>query len=603
MSRTSSIVLAAGLLSCVACISTPVRAQIHAFDANVLRDANDLIKANRYNDAIAKLTPLVPQLAGNPDFDTLYGIALLEGGRPTEAAATFRRALAVQPDNLPARGSLGRALAATGELDDARREMSVVLERPDITPELKKVMEHNIAMLDEAKKKQAERAGPQFTPADIVIVKSAAELVRAGKASIALKKLEPLVDRLAGNPEFDYVYGVASLDSGRPAQAATALRRAVEVNPNFMNAHAELGRALAAMGDLAGAKRELEVVQASGEVPSTVRNVIGQQITAIDQASLAPKQLDETRGAPPAPQPARPATRVTGYFEASVGYDSNVNGGPTSDTLLIPAFSYLGPASLSPNSLPKKSAFYELGGGVSIVHAFSNDLAAFANIVGNWHMLTENQEFRSDLIGLETGVARQVAGVGIFSIAAVGQAFSIGDNTYRNAYGLAAQWRNKIDGWEPSISFTWLRLEYPHITMQDADHYTGAIGLARTFDVMFQPTISVALTLGKEITVSSIDDFLSYTFSGVRGGVEWKLTPWLTSFVQAGYEVRQYEADYPLFFYRRHDQWVDYTGGFNMKLAENLSFSPTIRYYGTQSNVDLFAAKRWIGQGTLRWTY
>jgi outer membrane protein len=267
------------------------------------------------------------------------------------------------------------------------------------------------------------------------------------KASLALQKLEPLADRLAGNPEFDYVYGVASLDCGRPAQAATALRRAVEANPNFMKAHAELGRSLAAMGDLTGAKREFEVVQASGEVPPSVRNVVGQQITAIDQASLTPKRLDEGRTAAPVAPSGQSATRITGYFEASLGYDTNVNGGPTSNTLLIPAFSFLGPASLSPNSLSKKSAFYELGGGASIVHAFSNDLAAFANVVGNWHMLTENQEFRSDLIGLETGVARQVAGVGIFSIAAVGQAFSIGDNTYRNAYGLAAQWRNKIDGW------------------------------------------------------------------------------------------------------------------------------------------------------------
>jgi hypothetical protein len=345
------------------------------------------------------------------------------------------------------------------------------------------------------------------------------------------------------------------------------------------------------------------LVQASGEVPPSVRNVVGQQITAIDQASLTPKRLDEGRTAAPVAPSGQFATRITGYFEASLGYDTNVNGGPTSNTLLIPPFSFLGPASLSPNSLSKKSAFYELGGGVSIVHAFSNDLAAFANVVGNWHMLTENQEFRSDLIGLETGVARQVAGVDIFSIAAVGQTFSIDDNTYRNAYGVAAQWRNKIDGWEPSISFTWLRLEYPHITMQDADHYTGAIGLARTFDLPFQPTVSAAIILGKEVTVVGIDNFLSYNFHGVRRGIEWKLGPWLTTFVQAGYEVRQYEADYPLFFYRRHDQWVDYTGGFNMKLAENVSFSPTIRYYGTQSNVDLFDSKRWIGQRTLRWTY
>ncbi len=594
------LALVGGIIGAAIVPTKPVLAQVDAFDAGIFREANELIKAKRYNDAVAKLTPLVPRLAGKPDFDTLYGTALLESGRPQDAAVAFRRALAIEPGNLPARGHLGRALAATGEIEEARREMSVVLERPNLPADLKEVMERNIAILDNAKKKQPQEVASKLGEADTATMRAAAQLIRAKKASQALAKLEPLAERLAGNPEFDYVYGVTSLDAGRPAQATAALRRAVQANPNFTIARAELGRALAAMGDLAGATRELEAVRGSAGLPTEVRNVIGQQITAIDQAALAPSRVQAPQAAPAT---TGPATRITGYFEASFGYDTNVNGGPTTDTLLIPAFISLGPAALSPQSLPLKSDFYELGGGLSIIHAFSDEVAAFANIVGNWHMLLDNQEFRTSLLGIEAGVARVVPGVGIFSFATVGQTFSIGDDTYRDAYGLAAQWRTKIADWEPSIAFTWLRLTYPHISMQNADRYTGTFALTRRFELPLEPTVSVAINVGKEDTEIGDNNFLSYNFRGVRGGVEFKLASWLISFVQAGYEVHRFDADYPLFFYARHEQLREYSGGFDVKLTENVSFRPSVRYYETRSNVDLFDSKRWIGQGTLRWTY
>jgi len=595
------LVVLAGLnLGAAIAITSPAVAQADAFDAGTIREANELIKAKRYNEAVTKLAPLVPRLAGKPDFDTLYGIALLDAGRPQDAAVAFRRALAVDPGNLAARGHLGRSLAATGEIEDARREMTVVLERPNLPADLKEVIERNIAMLDDAKKKQTKRTGPQQSESDAAVIRSAAQLVRAKKATQALAKLEPLAERLAGNTEFDYVYGVASLEAGRPAQATTALRRSVEGNPNFTLARAELGRALAAMGDLAGAKREFEAVQTSGEIPSNVRNVIGQQITAIDQGSLTPSRV---RPPEAAPAPTGPATRITGYFETGFGYDTNVNAGPTSDTLLIPAFAFLGPATLASSAVPKKSGFYDLGGGVSIIHAFTNELAVFANVVGNWHMLFQNQEFRTSLLGFEAGVARIVPGVGIFSVATVGQTYSMGDDTYRDAYGLVGQWRTKIGEWEPSVAFTWLRLTYPHMSMQNADRYTGTFALTRRLDLPLEPVVSISPYVGKEDTEIGDNNFLGYNFRGVRAGLELRWAPWLTSFILAGYEVQRYDADYPLFFYPRHDQLREYAGGFDIKLAENVGFRPTVRYYETRSNVDLFDSKRWIWQGALRWTY
>ena len=55
--------------------------------------------------------------------------------------------------------------------------------------------------------------------------------------------LSPEETRLAGNPLFDYLYGVAALDTGRLSNAIFALQRALAVSPSFSGARLELARA------------------------------------------------------------------------------------------------------------------------------------------------------------------------------------------------------------------------------------------------------------------------------------------------------------------------------------------------------------------------
>jgi outer membrane protein len=469
--------------------------------------------------------------------------------------------------------------------------------------------------IDSALKQQAEAtkqqqvavttsAGPRTSDSDLATIRSAAELVRAKKSSAALAKLDPLAARLAGNPDFDYVYGVAALDAGHPAQASVALRRALAARPDFHLARAELGRALAAMGDLAGAKREFETVRDAKGLPGLARDAMGRQVIAIDQALT---QNGPT--APPVPptktEAPQPRTRISGYLENSIGYDSNVNAGPSSESLLIPALAFLGPASVSPQAMPKKSGFYELAGGLSISHAINNDTAAFANVIGNWHPLFEHSEFRTALAGGEAGIARRFGELGIFSVAAIGQTFMMGDSVFRNLYGTAAQWRQRYaDTWDASLAVSWLGLEYPGLTGQNADRFTASGTIARKWDqVPLAPAISITGNVGREIARTAGMDFFTFTLLGVRAGLETTWAPWLVAFLQLGYEDHRYDADYPLFFRRRHDDLLQLVAGFEVKMSERVSLRPSVQYSETQSNVDLFDQKRWITAMTLHWIF
>jgi Flp pilus assembly protein TadD len=551
----------------------------------IVAEANALVKAHRAQEAVVKLAPFAAARAGEPEFELPYGLALLESDRGREAAAAFRRVLAKQPDHIFARAYLGRALATLGAFHEARREMTALGDRPNLPAEVKKVVLGNIAMIDKAlRRSEALAAEATAADGDRVRVLAAADLLRNRRAPEALASLEPLALRLAGNPDFDYVYGIALIDAGRPADAVPVLNRALQARPDFHVARAELGRALAGTGDLAGARREFNALHDVKDLPQAARGAMGRQVSAIDK-----KVAEQT------------ATRVNGFVEVAFGYDNNVNNGPSTDSLVIPALAFFGPATLSPAALPRGTGFASLSGGLSIAHPLSSDLALFVNLVGTGYSLFKHDEFNTTIGGGEAGIARQVPGLGVFSIAAIGQVFAIGGDVYRNIYGAAGQWRQTFDGvWHTSLALSWLALQYPGIPQQDADRYTLAASVSRKYDLMFATVVTAAVSGGIEKVRDPATDFLTFDFINVRLALEATLTPAVVLFAQASYETRQYAADYPLFFYRRADEVLEFVGGFDVMVAEGLYIRPSVRYIEIWSNVDLYDTRRTVTQVAMR---
>ena len=69
-------------------------------------------------------------------------------------------------------------------------------------------------------------------------------LIEAGKPAEAYALLEPLEASYAGEPAFDYLYGVAALDSGQALRAVFALERVVDTKPDHgpaLRAHQIVG--------------------------------------------------------------------------------------------------------------------------------------------------------------------------------------------------------------------------------------------------------------------------------------------------------------------------------------------------------------------------
>ena len=142
------------------------------------------------------------------------------------------------------------------------------------------------------------------------LLRQAEALLGSNQSQQAYDLLSPRETSLSGNAYFDYLLGVAALDSGRVNAAILSLRRAVSAAPQFAGARMELARALYEARE-AGEARALFAALLSEQPPPGVRNVIEQYITAIDT------------------RPTRPPARFAPFAELYAGYDSNANGSTT----------------------------------------------------------------------------------------------------------------------------------------------------------------------------------------------------------------------------------------------------------------------------------
>lgn len=133
----------------------------------------------------------------------------------------------------------------------------------------------------------------------------ARELINQGKSQAAYELLAPQADEQAGEAEFDYLLGIAAVDSGHASDAVTALERVLAADPSNNGARLELARAYYVLGADDLAKREFNQLLALNPPPQAQR-VIDEYLQALELK----KQKKQ-------PKP-------NAFIEVGVGYDSNI---------------------------------------------------------------------------------------------------------------------------------------------------------------------------------------------------------------------------------------------------------------------------------------
>ena len=407
----------------------------------------------------------------------------------------------------------------------------------------------------------------------------AKQLLQEKNAKAALALLEPLQSQRAGEIEYDYLLGIAALDAGDAQQAIFALERVLAVNPNYLQARAEIARAYFVLGERDSARREFEAVKArGGEIPPEARESIERYLSA-----LAPQQ-----------------TEFRAYIELALGYDTNTNSATSRSTIAIPFFGGA-IAQLNPLGVSQGAWFGGVAVGGSVSHPVSNEVALIASgVYGGKFNQSYANDFDTQQVDLSGG-ARWARGQDQVVGLVQGQRFWVDNDTYRNSIGGTVQWLHNFNPAQQMTIFgQYAALRFPDQEPNDANRWIVGVGYSRAFALRYQPVYYASLYGGEQKETDSTFSWLGFKPYGVRLGGQLSLTGRTLLFGNFSYEHRRYNGTEPLFLVRRADDQFDVRLGLSYMFLPKWSLIPQVAYTNNQSNIQLNEYDRTIASVAVR---
>jgi hypothetical protein len=402
-------------------------------------------------------------------------------------------------------------------------------------------------------------------------VEVASQRLAEGRASEAWDLLSPLETRLQGDPEFDYLLALAAIESGRPAAALAPLRRVLALEPRFDGARLELARALAASGDVAGARREYAgVVQRS---PSeTSRNAAGRALAALDRGAL----------------PAAPARngRHAAALIAGAGYDSNANAS-TSDTL----FGF----ALDPRAVQQDSPFVEIGGSVRSEFSVAPRWGLVTLLRAGHRLNPEASFVDQTALDASVGLNGRVGGWTTGLAASLATGWLDGEGFFRSGYVEASVSRPLSPRWELVGVGRVAQFDYlpDRFELLDVRRYVWGGALQRRTTAAGIPTFGVAVLGGRDDVLRAGSPFSNDRY-GARLFAAHPLDARRAVFGEISWLTSDFFGARGFLGLDRLDRQTVAAVGFEAREwpVRGWRIAPQLRYTDNRSNVTLFQFDR-----------
>lgn len=187
---------------------------------------------------------------------------------------------------------------------------------------------------------------------------------------------------LEGEAEFDFLYGLAALETGRPNEAVFAFERIAYVYPGQQRVKLELARAYFLSNNLTAAALLFNEVLATNPAPNVSSNITA-FLELIEQRENA---VNST---------------FTWYVNSNIGSDSNINSATELGIINTP----IGDVELSAGGQSIDDEFMDLGGGFNYHYPFDKNSSAFIRGNLNQHNNFSTSAFDLDVLAGEAGYA------------------------------------------------------------------------------------------------------------------------------------------------------------------------------------------------------
>jgi hypothetical protein len=385
----------------------------------------------------------------------------------------------------------------------------------------------------------------------------------AGAYQLGRKHREQL-----GDPQFDFYYGIAAVDSGNAGEGVLALERYVLNFPDNVSARLQLARGYFALGEDARARDEFEGLRRLNPPP--------------DIAATIDRYLDAIRL-----REARYSVSSGAFVELGFGYDSNVNGGVSNANIFLPN---LGPVVVAPGGVKAEDGFTNLTAGGYVSYPVAPGVALFANGLADAKL-----NFKSENNDFDLGNYAVVGGVSVlrdknlFRFGLYYNYLTLANSKYRDATGASAEWNYQLDERQAIVaSVQYAQLRYPGAnSARDADFTGLTLGYRRVFNYAMEPIFSASLNAGREDSTENRDDLVRDLWGG---RVSVSFTPaakWGAS-IGATYQRSDYRAPDIFLGTTREDEYYSIDAGVTYLYSRNLSFRAEATFIQNRSNIELY---------------
>jgi tetratricopeptide (TPR) repeat protein len=412
-----------------------------------------------------------------------------------------------------------------------------------------------------------------------MLLDEADALVKNGKPEDAYNLLEPLEFIHSGEARFDYLIGIAALDSGKPDKATLAFERALTVNSEFSAARLEMARAYYQLGDILRAKTEFTRVLKQN-TSASVNLTIQKYLEAI------------------AEQESGKLTHVAGYVEVTAGYDSNVNNSNSQSQIIVGGTNI----TLDPTNVKASDDYYGVAAGGVITR----------NLIPNWRLYAGADVRQRDYCIQKSFDALSLderAGVMFdgksdrLSVGILGGQYTLGYARNSDSVGAIAEWNHVFSpANQLKIFGQYVQYRYIDPDMQPNDFNQQALGGGWTHVLSDgKSLLSGSLYHGKENDVSTMITAATPNggradgpsqFNGLRVTGQTAIGDKTKLFATAGMQAEDYDNVNTYFLVKRSDRLYDLAVGANWQWNKSWSLRPQLNYSKNDSNIVIYTFSR-----------
>ena len=411
--------------------------------------------------------------------------------------------------------------------------------------------------------------GPIIESSPNIVLGEAKALLASGKPTEAHALLSRHELALAGTPDFDYLLGIAALDSRLPKEAAFALERVVAEQPEFLGARLDLARAQFESGDYTLARNQFRFLLTQ-EPPSETRAVIQRYLESMGNSMGGSR--------------SRIGSRWSAQAQVGAGYDSNANGSTNEQTFL--GF------TLNPHNVEMGSSFGELTLDGGHVLALSPTFGVISNLQLS-HRANTDASFIDQSVASLASTAVWVRGAYRFSGGIDGYAGWLAGDEHERGVNLSLGASRQLGEYEGAVSLRAGSLEYRQDSLRilDADRYLAGVSLSRGNLGAIGAHAGVALLIGMDDATHAGSPYGNDRF-GARLFGSVAVRPNATAYAELSAIRTSYNGSF--FGSTRDDDQLGVTVALDVQNfpARQWSVTPRVRYLKNDSNVSLYGYNR-----------